>query len=140
MRGNETIQPTDGQLRPAGRVYWLDVARVVAILSITLNHAVNRTYHNYSGQMEEYLNSSLTSSLLKTVTTVFSHLGVPLFLMISGALLLGKRMETEGDFRRFYRHNLLGLLVTSEIWYAVMYWFLVLCTPGQEMLRQSTAG
>lgn len=133
--------PSQGAERiPSGdRVYWLDVARTVAILSITLNHAVNRTYSNYSDQMGEFLESSLISSLLKTVTTVFSHLGVPLFLMISGALLLSKRMETGEDVRRFYRHNLMGLFITSEIWYFIMYWFLVLADPGQETLRHSTA-
>ena len=122
-----------------GRVYWLDVARVVAIISITLNHAVNRTFDNYSGQMAEFMDSSLIATLLKTVTTVFSHLGVPLFLMISGALLLSKRMENWEDMKRFYRHNLMGLLITSEIWYAVMYWFLVLATPGGELLHGRTA-
>lgn len=102
------------------RVYWLDLARAVVIISITLNHAVNRTYENYNGQMEEFLNSSMISMLLKTVTTVFSHLGVPLFLMISGALLLSKQIESWEDVKRFYQHNLLGLLITCEIWYAVM--------------------
>ena len=108
------------------------------IISITLNHAVNRTYENYNGQMEEFLNSSMISMLLKTVTTVFSHLGVPLFLMISGALLLSKQIESWEDVKRFYRHNLLGLLITCEIWYAVMYWFLVLATPGGGLLHGST--
>lgn len=70
-----------------GRSYYLDIARAIAIISISLNHAVNRTYDNYFGQMEEFLESSYLSSLLKSVATVFSHLGVPLFLMISGALL-----------------------------------------------------
>ena len=71
-----------------GRSYYLDIARAIAIISISLNHAVNRTYENYAGQMEEFLELSWASSLLKAVTTMFSHLGVPLFLMISGALLL----------------------------------------------------
>ena len=71
-----------------GRSYYLDIARAIAIISISLNHAVNRTYDNYAGQMEEFLELSWASSLLKAVTTMFSHLGVPLFLMISGALLL----------------------------------------------------
>ena len=71
-----------------GRSYYLDIARAIAIISISLNHAVNRTYDNYSGQMAEFLESSYLSSLLKSVVTIFSHLGVPLFLMISGALLL----------------------------------------------------
>lgn len=107
-----------------GRSYYLDIARTIAIISISLNHAVNRTYDNYFGQMEEFLESSYLSSLLKSVVTVFSHLGVPLFLMISGALLLHKRMETADDVKRFYRHNLLELFITAEIWYFIMYWFI----------------
>ena len=75
-----------------GRSYYLDIARTIAIISISLNHAVNRTYDNYFGQMAEFLESSYLSSLLKSVATVFSHLGVPLLLMISGALLLNNRM------------------------------------------------
>lgn len=106
-----------------GRSYYLDIARTIAIISISLNHAVNRTYDNYFGQMAEFLESSYLSSLLKSVATVFSHLGVPLFLMISGALLLHKRMETADDVKRFYRHNLLELFITAEIWYFIMYWF-----------------
>lgn len=104
-----------------GRSYYLDIARAIAIISISLNHAVNRTYDNYFGQMEEFLELSWASSLLKAVTTMFSHLGVPLFLMISGALLLHKRMETADDVKRFYRHNLWELFVTTEIWYFIMY-------------------
>lgn len=57
------------------------------------------------------------------MVTVFSHLGVPLFLMISGALL-HKRMETADDVKRFYRHNLIELFITTEIWYFIMYWFI----------------
>ena len=120
------------------RYFWLDVVRIVAILSITLNHAVNRTYQNYHGQMNEFLNSSRFSMMLKTAVTVFSHLGVPLFLMISGALILSKKMESRKNVRHFYRHNLLSLLITSEIWYAVMYWFIVFVTPGVPMLRDNT--
>ena len=107
-----------------GRSYYLDIARAIAIISISMNHAVNRTYDNYFGQMEEFLESSYLSSLLKSVATVFSHLGVPLFLMISGALLLHKRMETADDVKRFYRHNLWELFITTEIWYFIMYWFI----------------
>ena len=36
-----------------GRSYYLDIARAIAIISISLNHAVNRIYDNYFGQMEE---------------------------------------------------------------------------------------
>lgn len=67
------------------RTLYLDVARVAAIVSISLNHAVNRTFQNYQGQQEEFLAIPLASSVVKVLFTIFSKLGVPLFLMISGA-------------------------------------------------------
>jgi len=45
------------------RIYWLDVARVVAIISISLNHAVNRSYDNYTDQMAEFISSPMYSTL-----------------------------------------------------------------------------
>lgn len=113
---------------------WLDVARVIAIVSISLNHAVNRTYENYHNQAGEFVELSLLHNLFKAGVTFFSHLGVPLFLMISGALLMRKKMEDEHDVARFYRHNLLPMVITAEIWYAIMYWFILLVQPGQTSL------
>lgn len=104
------------------RIYWLDAARTVAIISISLNHAVNRSYDNYTNQLAEYLTIPFASTVFKAVISVFSRLGVPLFLMISGALLLKKNIQNEDGIRRFYRHNYLDLFITSEIWYFIMYW------------------
>lgn len=123
-----------------GRSYYLDIARAIAIISISLNHAVNRTYDNYSDQAGEFLKISLISSVFKAVVTVFSHIGVPLFLMISGALLLHKRMENADDVKRFYRHNLLELFITAEIWYFIMYWFRVFAVPGVNLLKENGFG
>ena len=105
----------------SGRIYWLDVARVVAIISITLNHAVNRSYHTYSNQLEEFLSIPIASTVFKTVIYIFSRLGVPIFVMISGALLLKKDIKTEKDVMGFYRHNLLRLFITSEIWFFIYF-------------------
>ena len=107
------------------RMYYLDVARVIAVLAISVNHAVNRCYANYHGQMEEFYTISMAATLLKTVVTVFSKLGVPLFMMITGILILNKKMEDKEDVKGFYRHNLLSLLITTEIWYVLIYWYLV---------------
>ena len=123
-----------------GRSYYLDIARAIAIISISLNHAVNRTYDNYSDQAGEFLEISLISSVFKAVVTVFSRIGVPLFLMISGALLLHKRMENADDVKRFYRHNLLDLFITAEIWYFIMYWFRVFAVPGVNLLKENGLG
>lgn len=121
------------------RMFYLDLARVIAIISISLNHAVNRSYRNYSGQMAEFLAIPFGSTLFKTVITVFSRIGVPLFLMITGVLILNKKMESASDVKRFYKHNLLSLLITTEIWYVLMYWFLLLGNNGLQRLDWAEA-
>ena len=120
----------------AKRMFYLDIARVVAIISITLNHAVNRSYRNYGGQMEEFFAIPFGSTLFKTLISVFSRIGVPLFLMITGVLIMNKKMENSSDIKRFYKHNLLSLLITTEIWYVLMYWFLVLCAPNKAVVAE----
>lgn len=42
--------------------------------------------------------------------------------MISGALLFNKEINNAEDIKKFYKHNLLSLLITSEIWMFIMYW------------------
>lgn len=80
-----------------GRSYYLDIARTIAIISISLNHAVNRTYDNYFGQMEEFLESSYLSSLLKSVATVFSPFGCA---AVSHDLRGTAAAQAHGDCRR----------------------------------------
>ena len=124
----------------SGRMYYLDVARVIAVLAISVNHAVNRSYANYSGQMAEFLSIPLWSTILKTVVTIFSKLGVPLFMMITGILILNKKMETSADIKKFYKRNLLGLLITVEIWYALMYWYCILVGDHGWVLEKRGIG
>lgn len=113
-------------LKGRQRIYHLDVVRVVAIISISLNHAVNRTYANKEGQAAEFLTIPLVSTVFKAFMAVFSRIGVPLFLMITGAIILNKKIEDAADVKRFYRHNLLDMLITAEIWYFIMYWAMAL--------------
>ena len=127
------MSPSISGSRPE-RKFYLDLARTVAILSITLNHAVNRSYDNYYYPQAEFQVLALWDSAFKAIITVFSHIGVPLFLMISGALLFTKRMETGEDLKKFYRHNLLSLLITTEIWYVIIYFFMVLWDPSTTIL------
>lgn len=103
------------------RLYWLDVARVVAIISISCNHAVNRAFAVYYGQQKEFLSIPAAFTAVKTAFCIFSRLGVPVFLMISGALLIKKDIKDTDGVLKFYRHNLLGLFITSEIWMAIAY-------------------
>jgi len=118
------------------RKLYLDVARTIAIISISLNHAANRTYENYNGQQAEFYDSSIFSSLIKTVATVFSRIGVPLFLMITGVLILNKVFENGNDIKKFYKNNYLGMLITTEIWYVIMYWVIVLFNPSNMIIEE----
>ena len=112
--------------KPANRLLYLDIARALAIFLVCLNHAVNRSYSNYHNQLNEFVAIPLVSTLFKMLCTYASQLGVPLFLMISGVLLFRKPMDSPENIKKFYKKNLLSILITTEIWYVLSYWYLVL--------------
>lgn len=132
----------DNLLTERKRTYWLDIARCIAVILITSNHAINRSFVNYGGfgaQYFEFLKLSVFENLFKAFITVISHFGVPLFLMITGALLLNKKIEDEKDVKHFYKHNVLSLLITAQIWYFIMYWVLILVNPTNLAVTKTTS-
>ena len=106
------------------RIAWIDVVRSIAIISITLNHAVNRSFAPLSGQSQEFLELPILVSIIEAAFCAFSRIGVPLFLMITGALLLNRSYEEKGRISHFLKHNWLNLFIITEIWLAIMfcYW------------------
>ena len=104
------------------RIIWLDVARSIAIVSITVNHAVNRSFAVNYDQFIEFNSIPIALTIIKTVLYAFSRIGVPLFLMISGALLLPKDYENGGG-AKFLKRNWLQLFITTELWLAIMFWY-----------------
>ena len=121
------------------RHVYLDIARIFAILSITCYHAFSRSFALGVNHLQEYTSHCLLFTVLKSLLYVFCRLGVPMFLAITGALLLNKSMESSRDLSRFYKHNWLSLLITTEIWYVIMYWF-VLLSPGNTVLETQGLG
>ena len=105
------------------RIKWLDVARSLAIISITTNHALNHSFAMYNDQLAEFNQLPMILMVIKAMINAFSRFGVPFFLMISGTLLLPKDYEKEGAISRFLKHNWLQLLITTEIWLAIMFWY-----------------
>lgn len=104
------------------RVLYLDVARTAAIMLISINHAANRCFEMYDEPYLEFAEMSHVMSFVKSLIIVISHMGVPLFLMITGALMLNRNYDTEQDLFRFYKKNYLHIFVTSEIWIFITYW------------------
>ncbi len=106
------------------RQYWADVARVVAIVSVVMNHAVSRTFAVYEGAKLELETLPWYLTAVKLGCYVFSRLGVPLFLMLTGHLLLSRDYSTNEKVKYFLKHHWMRLLITAELWYAIMYWYL----------------
>ena len=125
--------------KKTSRHLYLDAARCFAVLIVALNHEFNRTWDYYHHVPEEYAGIGKLSTLLKAALTVASHLGVPLFLMITGALLLRRRFKTKEDLRHFFRHNWLRLLITAEIWFFLGFWFQVLLNPANHLAEEGYA-
>lgn len=114
-----------------GRIPYIDIARSVAIISITVNHAVNRSFSIYQNSVLEMQAFPVWLSVMKTALYIFSRVGVPVFLMITGALLLPR--DYEGDrWKRFLKDNWLRLLIITEIWLVIMFWYKQL-SPGSVL-------
>ncbi len=106
------------------RLYWLDVARVIAIVSVVFNHALSRSFSIYLDTQIEFEQMTLIGSYIKALLYVFSRLGVPLFLMVTGTLMLKRDFENKENQERFLKHNWFGLFRTTEIWLIIMFLFL----------------
>ena len=79
------------------RVFYFDALRAIAILCVVLLHVTGHlgemmgynisTIHSFSGAFETFANN-------------FFRIGIALFLMISGALLLGRDWDVKGFFSK----------------------------------------
>jgi len=89
-------------IRSGVREEWMDRTRSLALLLVILTHAAQLAVPE--------------GSFLYLLLLSLGRLGVPLFLCLTGALILEKPFETGEDVKRFYKHNLLPLFVVTEIW------------------------
>lgn len=95
------------------RIIFLDIVRTVAIILVVLCHSVEGIYEmNLNGW--GYLGT--LSKLFRIIFFTLGRLGVPLFLFITGYLILNKKIEEDKDVILFYKRNLIPLLITTEIW------------------------
>ncbi len=95
------------------RIVKLDIARTFAIFCVVLCHCSEMIY------TQQWLNidgTTITSRLFMVATFTIGRMGVPIFLFLSGALLLKKSIDDDDDILRFYKHNLLPLIIVNEIW------------------------
>lgn len=114
------------------RILWLDIARCLAILSVLLVHSAES---GYSLAFEELAGLGIPSACFRVICFTAGRLGVPLFLAISGYLLLDRDFSTSKKIIKFYKSNLFPLLLTVEIWVVLYYFSQVLFNSQTFELR-----
>lgn len=98
------------------RKAWIDWARVCAVVCVVLCHGTESLYGPVlRGEQQVGRLLWLAENTLFTI----GRLGVPLFLAITGTLLL----DRERDPGEFYRKSFLPLLATTELWIVLNYGF-----------------
>lgn len=100
--------------------YFLDSLRVFAIFSVVLIHTLE-----YVIPINKLGEIGISGQLLYHLLTLIGRLGVPIFLILSGFLLLPRDYDAEKT-KTFYKKNLLGLIAVWECWiiiYNVFYYF-----------------
>lgn len=103
----------------AKRIKYVDIAKGFAIICVVLCHAVESGYSNI-----EWTTLSGISKIFKIVVFTIGRMGVPLFVLSSGVLLLNKKFENDKDVINFYKKNIIPLLIVTEIWNIIYYIFI----------------
>ncbi|WP_407454572.1 acyltransferase [Methanobrevibacter sp.] len=89
------------------RIFYLDEVRALAILFVLLAHTIKNFPVNIN---------YLTSPTLLSYLTI-SRMGVPLFFMLSGALLIGK----DYSLSEFFKKRFSRVLIPAIFWYVILF-------------------
>lgn len=101
------------------RIKYIDIMKGVAIICVVLCHSVESAYAS-----TDWIALSNISKIFKITIFTIGRIGVPLFVLASGVLLLDKSFEEDKDVINFYKKNLIPLLIVTEIWNIIYYIFL----------------
>lgn len=110
------------------RVIFIDYIRALAILMVIMCHVIDVNCLFWLGYQE----MSGARQIIIYTLLIFGRCGVPLFLMITGYLLLD-RDYSHGKWKSFYLHKWLHLFLLTEIWFAIYEAFAV-CVQGKPFV------
>lgn len=97
------------------RIEQLDTIRTIAIISVLVCHSLESIY-NLSPSF--FITYPFLNQIILLLLRLFSRIGVPLFLFLTGFLLLPKEHDKE-SIKKFNIKKLLPLLVCWEIWIVI---------------------
>lgn len=102
---------------------WLDIVRAFAILCVVLCHCVEGVYSFDPASVRAL--GTWHGSFAVSMYTLGRVGGVPLFLMLSGYLLLDREYDAKGCVV-FWKKNWLRLLVCTQVWIVLYELFLLM--------------
>ncbi|MDE6186209.1 MAG: acyltransferase [Lachnospiraceae bacterium] len=88
---------------------YLEVVRVIAVLLVIFNHTDGFVYYTVQG--------NIVTHLYSLILAILCRMAVPLFFMVSGALLLGKEESLSELFRKRIARMLIVLAAVSVFYY-----------------------
>ena len=128
----------NAQLKTESREQALDVIRTIAILLVVFNHAAELLFGinlDFGINIESMQAASVSTRIIAFSWFTLGRLGAPLFLLLTGYLLLSRPYDSEG-IKKFYKKNLLPLLITWEIW--VLLYNIYICLYTQTAFSIGT--
>lgn len=101
------------------RIISLDITRFLAIFLVILTHASDNSYQ-YT-VLDSITAISPKQRFFALTLHILGRSGVPLFLFLSGYLLLDRDYERNGSIITFWKKHLLPLILTCSIWGLIYY-------------------
>ncbi|MBP5659864.1 MAG: acyltransferase family protein [Lachnospiraceae bacterium] len=106
-----------------------DILRIIAAFSVVLLHACGNIICRYPFGNPLFNGANFIDSV--------SRYGVPIFVMISGALFLDKSKKT--DIKRLWLHSILRLFVIYVLWSVIYYLFMENANPAEAIKGKTIA-
>ena len=108
--------------------YSIDFIKFIAIFLVVINHCINSMYPIGMGEMGDW---GTFSTLFGYTLATIGRAGVPLFIFCSGYLLLHRDYSSRELRVRFWKHNLLTIVLCWEIWIVIYNLFLLFYDPAE---------
>lgn len=105
------------------RIIQLDLARTIAILCVVFCHA---TEYIYTLTKSGYDALSIKSGFFMVLAFNIGRLGVPIFLFLTGTLILSKKIEKDKDILSFYKNNFIPLLIVYLVWIFIYNFYYII--------------
>lgn len=95
------------------RIQWLDITRCIAISLVILNHSVEEIFIKY---LYGNVPTSTSNTIFMCSVFTLGRMGVPLFLFITGALMIKRDYTRTDTIINFYKKYVIPLIVITIIW------------------------